>query len=98
MLDAEKESGRVQLSSANETDSQLFQVDYQGKGYYRIISKSSGNVLGVKDNSEKAGAEVQQFKWDEAMGSCGNSLTAMMEHITLSRNWELYWKWRMVKL
>ena len=62
VLDAEKESGRVQLSSANETDSQLFQVDYQGKGYYRIISKSSGNVLGVKDNSEKAGAEVQQFK------------------------------------
>ena len=68
VLDAEKESGRVQLSSANETDSQLFQVDYQGKGYYRIISKSSGNVLGVKDNSEKAGAEVQQFKWDGSDG------------------------------
>ena len=52
------------LLYANENHrNQVFNFDYQGDGYYKIIARHSGMALDVYNSEQSSGANVEQYPW-----------------------------------
>lgn len=68
VLDIESAStsddANLQLYSYNGTDAQRFQVQYNGKGYYKIVAKHSNKALTISGDSQKDGANIVQRTWN----------------------------------
>ena len=52
------------LLYANENHrNQVFNFEYQGDGYYKIIARHSGMALDVYNSEQSSGANVEQYPW-----------------------------------
>ena len=54
----------VNLMSNKHSAEQQFEVTYVGGGYYKIIAEHSGKSLDVSNASTAAGANLQQYGWN----------------------------------
>ena len=55
----------IDIKQYENTESQKFYLDYQSKGYYKIIAMHTGKSLTVKDNKIQAGSEIVQYEYKD---------------------------------
>lgn len=53
----------IQLWEKNDSDAQIFKVEYQNNGYYKITNVASGKVLDIDGGNAHNGANVIQYGW-----------------------------------
>lgn len=62
--EASKDACANALLYANENHkNQVFNFEYQGDGYYKIIARHSGMALDVYNSEQSSGANVEQYPW-----------------------------------
>lgn len=54
----------IELGLYSASDTQMFDISYVDNGYYKIISRSNGNVLDVKDAAVGNGVSLWTFQWN----------------------------------
>lgn len=56
----------IQVWDVFSNDCQLWRIESVGGGWYRIMSKSSNNVVDIADGSPTPGADVRSWTWNGA--------------------------------